>query len=219
MQMGCAKESGFTLVEMLVALAIFSMISVAGVALLQSASSTQLAVKDRLGAIGDNSRAIAIIEHDLAQAIARPVRSTPQTISPAFVATGSETSGQLFGLTRTGTANLDNSPASELQRVVYALQNGNLKRIGQRMIDGGEASQAVLLNNITSATLQFRDAEGNWRQDWDASDPFAVPRALELVLVQGNAAPVRLLFLVGTSGPTKRASDQEGNEGEYADPA
>ena len=42
------SEAGFTLVELLVALAIFAMISVAGVTLLRSGSDTQIAVKKRL---------------------------------------------------------------------------------------------------------------------------------------------------------------------------
>ena len=42
------SEAGFTLIELLVALAIFALISVAGVMLLRSGSDTQIAVKSRL---------------------------------------------------------------------------------------------------------------------------------------------------------------------------
>ncbi|MES2781321.1 MAG: prepilin-type N-terminal cleavage/methylation domain-containing protein, partial [Pseudomonadota bacterium] len=42
------SEAGFTLIELMVALAIFALISVAGVTLLRSGSDTQIAVKKRL---------------------------------------------------------------------------------------------------------------------------------------------------------------------------
>ncbi|WP_353206247.1 prepilin-type N-terminal cleavage/methylation domain-containing protein, partial [Sphingorhabdus sp.] len=43
-----STEAGFTLIELLVALAIFALISVAGVMLLRSGTDTQIAVKKRL---------------------------------------------------------------------------------------------------------------------------------------------------------------------------
>lgn len=205
-----SSQSGFTLVEMLVALAIFAMISVAGVALLQSASSSQLAVKKRLSALGDSTRAISILETDLAQAVARPVRNAFGSSNPAFVATGLEASGQIFALTRAGQANLDNAPTPELQRVAYVLKGRELRRVSWLMLDGSEPKPTVLLTNVASATTRFRDAEGNWRTDWDASDPFALPRALELEIAQGDAAPVRLLFLIGPGGTARPAQDKEG---------
>lgn len=207
-----ANERGFTMVEMLVALAIFSMISVAGVALLQSAASSQLVVKERLSDLSETARAIAVMESDLAQAIARPVRTNATTTTPAFSANGLGVAGQIFALTRAGQANLDDAPKPELQHVAYALENGALKRISWSMLDGGKAQPTILLKDVASVTARFRDAEGNWRSDWDASDPLALPRALELELTQNRAAPVRLLFLVGTGGAKAPVKEGEGGD-------
>jgi general secretion pathway protein J len=205
------RQSGFTLVEMMVALAIFSMISVAGVALLRSASDTQLVVKDRLAELGGEARAAGLIEADLAQAIARPVRTNSGTIEPAFVAGGTELPGQLFALTRAGSSNLDDSPRAELQRVVYAFDNAMLKRRGAAMPDGAAANASVLLSNIASASVRYRDGQGNWRSDWDATDPLAMPRAVELLLTPQGGAPRRMLFLVGVALPAKAVP--EGGDG------
>lgn len=210
-----SSQSGFTLVEMLVALAIFSLISVAGVALLQSASNTQLAVKDRLGDLSANARAVAMIEADLAQAAARPVRLTATGDAAAFVSGGSETTGQLFAFTSLGRSNLDDAPRSDLQRVAYALEDGELRRIGSTMADGGTAQPVTLLKDVTTAVARFRDAEGNWRSDWDASDPLLLPRAVELTVTQRNAAPLQLLFLVGAPGVPVQPVEW----GKNADPA
>ena len=207
-----ANERGFTMVEMLVALAIFSMISVAGVALLQSAASSQLVVKGRLSELSETARAIAVTESDLAQAIARPVRTSATATTPAFSARGLGVAGQIFALTRAGRANLDDAPKPELQHVAYALENGALKRISWSMLDGGKPQPTILLKDVASVTARFRDAEGNWRPDWDATNPLALPRALELELTQNRAAPVRLLFLVGTGGVVAPIKEGEGDD-------
>ncbi|MGL5839961.1 MAG: type II secretion system minor pseudopilin GspJ [Sphingorhabdus sp.] len=205
------RQSGFTLIEMLVALSIFAMISAAGVALLQSASSTQLAVKGRLDDLGRNARAVALMEADLAQAIARPVRAGGAVL-PAFAAQGSEAPGQLFAVTRTGWANLDNAPRPDVQRVAFALERGALVRLGSAMPDSTGSQKTVLLNNVSAATVRFRDAEGNWRSDWSADDAASLPRALELVVTRTNAAPVTLLFLVGTGQADPKQPGEAGGD-------
>lgn len=192
-----APNNGFTLIEMLVALAIFALLSAAGVTLLQGASNTQLVVAERLDHLGANSRAIALMEADLAQAITRPVRYKNVPL-PAFVAQGSEASGQLFAVTRTGWSNLDNAPRPDLQRVVYAIEQGDFVRLASSSPDDGAMQKTRLFDKMESATLRFRDSEGNWRSNWDATDKALLPQALELVIKQQGVAPVRVLFLVGT---------------------
>ena len=205
-------SNGFTLVEMLVALAIFALISVSGVALLQSASATQVAVKERLAELGGDARMVALLEADLAQAIARPVRSPTAGESPAFAASGGEVSGQLFAFTRTGWSNLDNAPRGEVQRVAWALDQGALKRTGWTGADGGTPSDAVLLTDVVAAVAQFRAADGSWRSDWDATDPDAMPRAVELVVTQQGGPAVRMLFMVGAAQPPKATPNTDGND-------
>lgn len=206
------NEAGFTLVEMMVALAIFAMLSVAGVALLQSASSSQLVVKERLSDLSEGARAVAMIEADLAQAVPRPVRISAATTAPAFSGSGLEIAGQIFALTRAGQANLDDSPRPELERVAYAVENGALKRVSWSMLDGGKAKSAVILTDVASATVGFRDTDGVWRSTWDATDALVMPRAVELVLTQKSAPPVRLLFLVGPGVSPKVDKDAEADD-------
>ena len=78
------KERGFTLVEMLVALAIFAGIATIGVGLLRASVDTQGAVQDRLGAMGAVNRLRSIMAGDLAQAALRPVRGPDGAVQPAF---------------------------------------------------------------------------------------------------------------------------------------
>ncbi|NJM51807.1 MAG: prepilin-type N-terminal cleavage/methylation domain-containing protein [Sphingomonadales bacterium] len=66
------QYNGFTLVELLVALFIFSLISLAGLTLLRSSADGQVAIKNRLAQHSDLVRTANLLEADLAQAVARP---------------------------------------------------------------------------------------------------------------------------------------------------
>lgn len=192
------SEAGFTLIELMVALAIFALISVAGVTLLRSGSDTQIAVKKRLEEMALSHRLSNSLEGDLAQAIARPVRNQSGQVLPAFTQGDATVPGGLFGFVRAGWSNFDAAPRAGLQRVAYVLENGALKRLSWPMLDGSApADAATLLDNVTSATAEYRDDDGQWRSDWSATDANALPRAIALRVTANGRAEVRMLFLVG----------------------
>ena len=192
------SEAGFTLIELLVALAIFALISVAGVTLLRSGSDTQIAVKKRLEEMALSYRLANSLEGDLAQAIARPVRDQSGQPIPAFTQGDANVSGALFGFVRAGWSNFDGAPRAGLQRVAYVLEDGALKRLSWPMLDGSTpADAAILLNKVASAQAEFRDNEGAWRNDWTAADANALPRAVALNVTLEGKPEQRMLFLVG----------------------
>lgn len=192
------SEAGFTLIELLVALAIFALISVAGVTLLRSGSDTQIAVKKRLEEMALSHRLANSLEGDLAQAIARPVRDQSGQPIPAFTQGDANVSGALFGFIRAGWSNFDGAPRAGLQRVAYVLEDGALKRLSWPMLDGAApADAAILLDKVASAQAEFRDNEGAWRDDWTAADANALPRAVALNVTLEGKPEHRMLFLVG----------------------
>lgn len=205
------SEAGFTLVELLVALAIFALISVAGVTLLRSGSDTQIAVKNRLEEYSRANRLYNAMEGDLAQAIARPVRNQAGKPIPAFSEDDVSTPGTLFGFVRAGWSNFDDAPRAGLQRVAYTLEGGDLKRLSWPMLDGAvPADAATLVENVNAAQIQFRDDKGDWRGNWTATDAHALPRAVELRLTIEGKPEQRMLFLVGPQTRQKpQALDEE----------
>jgi general secretion pathway protein J len=192
------SEAGFTLIELLVALAIFALISVAGVMLLRSGSDTQIAVKKRLEEMALSHRLANSLEGDLAQAIARPVRDQSGQPIPAFTQGEASVPGALFGFVRAGWSNFDSAPRAGLQRVAYVLEGGSLRRLSWPMLDGAAPTDAaVLLEDVTTATVEFRDDTGAWRDDWTAVDADALPRAVALDINLAGKPAQRMLFLVG----------------------
>ena len=205
------SETGFTLIELLVALAIFALISVAGVMLLRSGSDTQIAVKERLEDLSRSNRLYNAIESDLAQAVSRPVRDQAGQPVPAFTEGETTIPGGLFGFVRAGWSNFDEAPRAGLQRVAYVLEGGSLKRLSWPMLDGATpADAAPLVENVSAAVLRFRDEQGEWRSDWTATDSHALPRAVEISLTLAGKPEHRMLFLVG---PQTRAKPQVAGEG------
>ena len=206
-----ASEAGFTLVELMVALAIFALISVAGVTLLRSGTDTQIAVKNRLEDMSRTNRLANALENDLAQAVRRPVRDIAGQTVPAFIQRDADVPGALFGFVRAGWSNFDEAPRAGLQRVAYVLDGKALKRLGWPMLDGAQPGDAAtLVDDVSSAQVRFRDDAGEWRSDWTANDAGALPRAIELRLTIAGKPEHRMLFLVGPQSRPKPPTVDEG---------
>ena len=182
---------GFTLVEMLIALTIFGMLTAAGVALLTLTVRTQATSERLLDEVGELRRLGALLTADLGQAAARPSRDSEGRPRPAFIGAAGDAE-LLLAFVRGGT---DEDP---LQRVEYRLRNGRLERLAFARVDGPARAVAMpLLSGLTSLRLRYRDREGVWQPVWTATDPTRLPRAIELTSDDPVHGSVRQLFLVG----------------------
>jgi general secretion pathway protein J len=191
-------EQGFTLVELLVALFIFSLIAVASVTLLRSSADTQIILKERLTSHSALVRAANLLEADLAQAVQRPVRDMSGNSVAAFSTanTSGQTSGTLFSFTRNGLNAGAGVPA--ISRVGYHFTSGTLSRTAWPMADGAAAPPpAALLDGLQSVTTRFRDIRGIWQSNWTPLDPSDLPRAVELTITPASRPLYKLVLLVG----------------------
>lgn len=188
------KPNGFTLVEMLIALSIFALLSVAGVSLLSFSINSRARSAERLDTQASILRTRALLSADLAQATPRPWRDENGLRRPAFAGNSGP------ALVRGGWANDGGAPRSSLQRVAYRLAGDRLERVAAPMVDGAaENPPAVLLTGVKSLRWRYH-ADGEWHENWQAQAIDRLPDAVEMTVETASIAPLRQVFAVGT-GP------------------
>lgn len=190
-------QGGFTLVEVMVALLIFSMLATAGVALLSFSVRAQAASGEKLDDLAALQRTLSILSADLAQATDRPVRNEAGTTLPAFVGEASGAARPALQLVRGGWTNLDAQPRATTQKVAYQLNGEVLQRIAYPRLDGAAPmATAPLLDRVRGMMLRYR-YKGAWSDRWDGAGGVALPQALEVRIQRTTGVEYRELFLVG----------------------
>jgi general secretion pathway protein J len=200
----CSAEHGFTLVELLVALAIFAMLASAGVLMLGNSVSAQAIVRMRLDDMATLQRIDGLLMADLWQATPRISRTENGLLAPAFFAQPRGDTAPVMQLVRAGRTNIDDSPQSSLEKIEYWVRQGRLERRTYPQVDGARGNPpAILLEGVEAVSLRFRDARGHWLDRWIPTQPDLLPRAVEMVLRRTGAPALTLMFLVGP-GPEER---------------
>ncbi len=190
-------RNGFTLIEMLVALALFAVIAVGALGLLRFSVDAELASRSKTDAIAAQRRFLSVWTADLAQAVPRPSRDPSGTPRPAFEA---NTEGVVIRFTRSGWDNLDGAPRPGLQKVEYRITSTALMRSGYPYPDGAAADRATeVLPIAASPKVRFRTKDGNWRDRWEPQLSTELPVAVELLIPQKGTAPLRIVSLVGVN--------------------
>jgi len=198
------NRSGFTLAELLVALALFGLIAGAGVMLLAMGVNSRAASGERLAMQGELLRTRALLSADLGQAAPRRWRNGSGQPQPAFSA--SPAGPMLLHLVRRGWLNEDGAARASLQRVEWRLDGDTLTRQSAPMLDGpATGTPAVMMRGVRSVRLRVH-ANGSWSQTWPAPGqamaPDALPDAVELILDTQSMGELRQLFLLPPGGRT-----------------
>lgn len=212
---------GFTLLELLVALAIFTVIGAAAYTGLFAVLEAREATRSESVRLAAVQYAVDSFVDDLAQATDRPVRSLqPRERAPLY-APGPDIE-PLLAVTRGGWPNPARLPRSTLARVEWLLEDRQLVRHARARPDAPDQVDPVrrrLLERVEDVALRFRDADGEWSPRWpplNAPDTVgALPRAVEVTLELADWGEVRrLVALPGGNG--RRSSvpaDATGDQG------
>lgn len=193
------KQRGFTLLELLVAVAIFALLGVGSYRLLASTISTRDAARTHDLALMQLQRTFTVINRDLAQATARPIRDQYGDTVPAL-----QLKDNNLELTRAGVPNPLKQVRSDLQRVSYQLNNkGELIRSSWQQLDrdrGVNPQQTILLTKIKTMTLKAYNPTGSASPEWPVAQNYnkppvdTLPRSVEIVLNVEPWGEVRRIF-------------------------
>ena len=194
------RRNGFTLVEMLIALAIFAVIAGGALALLRFSVDAEIASRDKTQQIAALRRFLSVWNADLAQAVPRPARDAIGASHAAVEAPTGAPDGVVLRLTRSGWSNFEGAPRPSLQRVEYRWANGKLARAGYPFVDGAQAEAgAALADSASAPALRFRTSDGNWQARWEPQRAAELPVAIELTLPQPGGRALRIVSLVGAN--------------------
>lgn len=208
MQASLRKISGFTLLEVLIALSIFSVIGLAAYRVLDLAILSQGQIESHDDKLRSLERAMHIIAMDVEQSINRPIRDNYADELGALLA---PSDNYTLEFTRQGWRNPLQLPRSQLQRVAYELgsldnedssTNIHLLRHYWKVLDRAQDSEPqtqVLLKNIDDLRVSFLDSEGEWQTEWptstDTGTPDEVlPSALMIELHSLEAGQIQRLY-------------------------
>ncbi len=123
------RESGFTLIEVMISLTIFGMLAAAGVAWLPFSVRAQGVTAAKLDDVQALNRLASALSADLAQASTRRTRNENGDLLPAFVGENGSGMTPMVRFVRGGWSNLDAAPRPGEQKVEYRLANGVLERV------------------------------------------------------------------------------------------
>lgn len=184
---------GFTLVEALLALAIFGVIAV----LAYRATSSLSEGEARLSAEAQRWRALETVfmrfEADIRQAVPRSAR-VGAAREPAWIGTVYDGHGAVV-FTRAGSEFvLEPGPAG--QRMGYRLGGNTLELAYWPAIDHADAKPVVypLVTGVAGFELEYLTRAGLWRDRWPLLGEDDLPRAVRLTLTLDDGARINRWF-------------------------
>lgn len=149
------NEHGFTLVEVLIALFIFSLISVGATSALTASLRGQNQMEERLEEISSLETMRGILRGDMANLHFRQVRDAYGGNEPYVLRADQQ---DLLLFTRSGRSNPLGDPRGDLQRVSYHFENGNFIRRSFAQVDPAPQSgytDRILLSGLSRVNIGF----------------------------------------------------------------
>lgn len=191
-----SRQSGFTLLELLVAIAIFALVAVMAYGGLNTVIRQGGIVQAETKELTLRQRGILTLRQDLAFAVDRSVRDALGGRVPAFLGGGVD----LLSLTRLGAANPWGKPESQMARVFWRLTGDRLERAELMPVDGTVSDSAhplawrTLLKGVERLKLTFYDANNQAFEVWPPpNQPNAgLPKATEVDITLAQMPPLRL---------------------------
>ena len=188
------KNTGYTLIEVIIALAIFAILGTISVGLLSRAFDTRARIENQMEPLTALQLAVTRINRDVAQTVDRGASS--------FVGQTNHTE-----FTRGGIVSPDEEEAkSTLKRVALVCENNEklIRKTWARVdpLSSNDFQEQPLMRNLESCKFSYLGKGDAWVSDWPMTTgsprekPPPLPRAIKLTLNLENLGEIALLFVV-----------------------
>ena len=183
------RQSGMTLIEVLVAMAIFAIMgAVASLLLRQTLDNSEL-LGERMNRLQSIQRTMTALTSEVLQAAPRPVRAELGNSEPALQSSFSAEFA--LQLTHNGWPNSSGVPRSTQRRTAYRIEDDELIRYHWNVLDRTVSNvpiATVMLDQVDSLTFRFLQANDEWTDQWPPigassnAGSSELPRAVEITL-------------------------------------
>ena len=194
-----AEQQGFTLLEVLIAIAIFSVVSLASFTIFDTVLRGDENSKIRSDSQNELQRAFLLMERDFTQIAKRSMRINGEAPSNSFLQTSDDSflaDEQAIAFVRNGWTNPGLLlPRSDMQRVAYRVVDETLQRLHYNFVDavvGQEPKIRPLISQVTNLTFEFYDGS-KWQDKWSGS---TLPQAIAIEIETEVYGLIRRQFLV-----------------------
>jgi general secretion pathway protein J len=202
-----ARPSGFTLIEVMLAMAITAFIAIIAYSGLSAAINASERQQLQVQKLGDIQLSLSVLERDIRYAVLRAIVDEYGDRQPAML--GGTQQDYILQVTRSGWDNPADQRRSELQRVRYLLEGDQLWRESWRVLDRLDSEdglqRVLLMAGVTTFDIAFLDDKsssasqsplgGEWIEDWSPEAGVdRLPKALEITLEIENFGQVRRVF-------------------------
>lgn len=197
------RARGFTLLELLVAMAVLAILGTLAFRGLESILDAEARVRAETRRWGDVSLLFSQLGEDLTMAVARSARGPAGLVAPALLLHPAPADPALaeepqLVITRLGIG--EGAPAqSAPRRVGYRLRQGVLEYLVWASPDSppGAPASYALIEGISALRFQALDVDGGWAPEWPVtSDAASLPRAVSVRLALAGGEEITRIFLV-----------------------
>ena len=201
------RMAGLTLIELLIAVAVFSVLS----ALAYSGLNNVLFAASRIQAEAEQlaqlQMVMRFIQRDFDQLVNRQIRDQFGDKQPPLESAEPSDEQPIVSFTRAGWSNPTGQLRSTLQRVAYDLneEEERLVRITWLELDGATEKAAlrmILLEPVTELSFRYMNDQGHWQNTWPplqqsiGLNQAPLPKAVEVNLTAKPWGRLRRILLL-----------------------
>ncbi len=212
-----SKQSGFTLIEVLVSIAIFASLSVAAYQVVSQVQRSNMLSQERTQRLNELQRAMVMMDNDFRQMAMRQMRTNGEEPSSQLIfwsdyLLDSDAKGVMFS--RLGWHNPQQQfPRGEVTKVGYRLKDNVLQRIWWRYPDtpvGQEGLVTPLLTQVESFDMRFYDGK-SWQKNWAKNRE--LPKAVSVILDLKDYGEITRTYLTPDGKFSSSNSDDASSNG------
>ena len=195
------KYTGFTLIEILIALTVFAILATITSSTLYYAFNARTRVNEQAERLNSLQLAISIIQQDTTQTVERPIRGNEMRLFPGFVG-----QAQYLELTRDGVINPKSiEKRSSLKRIALVCQDGTLIRRTWSSLDPLDRNiyeDKELVSNLSDCYFNYLNQNlqvlSEWREQALAQNQRKepLPKAIQINLKLNDWGKLNLLFII-----------------------